>query len=633
MSRFMRAPRAAVLAVVSLVLLAGAPTPKAETRGAPTGEMREVAVAPIFDTAEGEYYPTVHLVNVSGRSVHAEVEFRTNVSNTVAVELEAGESRTINGVDVLPADPPYEGRSGSAWLRHDGAAPDDVRAVVLVEGQDGDGNCYSVPFESARESGGDAPRTLVADLIGLGRYGYSEIGYANLGDEPATVDVTLRGVLPDGTMTADSSVSSLVVQPHESFLSIPGMVWTGSPDVAFGSIVASTTSPNVVARVVNHRSDEEGRLLPRIDDQEALDPSLARSTSKVLSPVVFDPSVGSTVYVSVHNMTANARRVARVTIPFGSFDVSRDVPLDPGEVRVVSFRSRDGAPSRDRTVSHVEVEHDGAPSDVVVAALTTDEDDERSIPARLVSAPEADAPRLVSPYLRVEAVFDAELVVTNFGDEDATFGARMLVSRDEGEFGIKAGVPKSLVRPVTSLPVTVPARTTIMLDIGDYLNDLSFKLHLLGAVELLKIRGGSRLGAVILTRDDLLAASNGAEATKKTRIAERFAPSNFTQVVRFAPAQNVEARPTTIAYRNHVYANPDGSYDLTFVTNDGAPKLSVGRGLGTVTTPVLGDDGAYHAVYQAPHDIPSHRFFIRARSAETGKELDDATIVVYLYLV
>lgn len=594
-----------------LLLVACVPSGTASVARPDDGPLTQVAVAPIFIRETSNYYTSIYFFNASSRRIHAGVEFM-RFPERLSVSLGPGESRVESSEEFLPQNPDEWGHD-VAWLRHDGDRPDDVRAsVVVVNSLAAPERSFSVPFQCARpqEAGtGDNQRTLVALLAPRGRTDFLELGLANLGDTFAEVDVEMRIECESGISASDDpQVLHVNLDAGRSTIYDLNHFLSNLPEQGFGSITVRTTSAFVVAHAAGLRRDPpDGSGDSEYYDLELVDPSLSVSNTKLLAPVVFDPEAASVVYVSARNMSHDSSQTATITIPAPSGPLSKQIALAASEERVVSFDARELTPDEERFVSTVTVVHDGAPVDVVACALTVNSEDLQAIPARAVSAPPANAARLVCPYLQNVSGFAANLIVSNFGDEAATVGVRM-VSADKG------------AKPVTTVPIVVPPHSSVVEDLAGYRDALPARYSQVGAIELLPIRGGSSVGAVLLTE------------LRWIRIGGTLDRIYFAQCTRLDPVEGLGVGEDVLVFPNHLLAVPSDDYPLTFVTHGGPPpRLKIGQGFGHVTVPESAPGGTYESVYRSPDGIPSHKFKIHATSSATGERLAGATVVVYLY--
>lgn len=594
-----------------LLLAACVPLGTASVARPDAGPLTQVAVAPLFWHQTDYYYSSIHFFNASRHRIHAVVEF-VRFPERITVSLGPGESRIVNSEDVLPQDPNAFGHD-VAWLRHDGDRPDDLRAnVVVVNPRSSSEQSFSVPFQYSRpqQAGtGGGERTLVALLVPLGRTDYLELGLANLGDTYAEVDVEMRLASESGGSASDEpQVVHVNLEAGKSALYDLRFGLSNLPEQGFGSITVRSASAYVVAHAAGLRRDPpDGSGDSELYDMEFVDPSVSTSSTTLLSPVVFDRDAASVIHVSARNMSRESPRVATVTIPAPSGPLSKEIVLAPGEERVVSFDALELTPGEERFVSTVTVVQDGAPADVVACALTVNSEDLQAIPARAVSVPPPNTARLVCPYLRNVSGFAANLVVTNFGDEEATVGVRMVVA-DKG------------ARPVTTVPIVVPPHSSIVEDLAGYRDALPARYSQVGAIELLPIRGGSSVGAVLLTE------------LRWIRIGGTLDRIYFAQCTRLDPVEYLGVDEDVLVFPNHLLAVPADEYPLTFVTHGAPPpRLKIGQGFGHVTVPEPEPDGTFESVYRSPDGIPLHKFKIHASSVVTGGRLPGATVVVYLY--
>ena len=601
-----------LISVAAIWLVLGAPFASGTASGARPDDapLTQVAVAPLFYHRTDYHYSSIYFFNASSRRIHAVVEFG-RFTERISVSLGPGESRFVNSEDVLPENPNEWGHD-VAWLRHDGDRPDDVRASVVVNARVSTERSFSVPFRSARpqEPGTDGgERTLVALLAPLGRTDFLELGIANLGDTYAQIDVEMRLACESGgSISDDPQAVHVNLDAGKSAVYDLNYFLDNLPEQGFGSITVRSTSANIVAHAAGlRREPPDGSGDSELYDLEFVDPSVSTSSTKLLSPVVFDRDAASVVYVSARNVSRESSRIATVTIPAPSGLLSKQIALEPGEERVVSFDAHELTPDVERLVSTVTVAHDGAPADVVACALTVNSEDLQAIPARAVSAPPQNSARLVCPYLQNVSGFAANLVVTNFGDDEATVGVRM-VSADKG------------ARPVTTLPIVVPPHSSVVEDLAGYRDALPARHSQVGAIELLPIRGGSSVGAVLLTE------------IRWIRIGGTLDRIYFAQCTRLDPVEGLGVGEDVLVFPNHLLAVPADDYPLTFVTRGGPPpRLKIGQGFGHVTVPEPAPGGTYESVYRSPDGIPSHKFKIHASSSATGDRFPGATVVVYLY--
>lgn len=175
-------------------------------------------------------------------------------------------------------------------------------------------------------------------------------------------------------------------------------------------------------------------------------------------------------------------------------------------------------------------------------------------------------------------------------------------------------------RPVTTLPIVVPPHSSVVEDLAGYRDALPARYSQVGAIELLPIRGGSSVGAVLLTE------------LRWIRIGGTLDRIYFAQCTRLDPVEGLGVGEDVLVFPNHLLAVPADDYPLTFVTRGGLPpRLKIGQGFGHVTLPEPAPGGTYESVYRSPDGIPSHKFKIHASSSATGDRFPGATVVVYLY--
>lgn len=590
-----RTLRALVLAMVSALLIPGqaqlvsaesstkvVPINAAATPSPRPPAFPHVLFAPLYHVFGG-YSAKVYAFNPTTGPVNFQLAFDPLTGATtpapVSFTVDAKRSKILDLAGYLtPLDPDADRvLKGGLRLYHDGSDARSIRAGVVVE-KDGMDKAFATPFTYP----GAIDLGTQQAGIGTAYFGTDTFTYLALQNTTASPvsasivvhlengaglndNVTLPTVTVGGSDTQVIDVSSYL-----------RATYANSGQATWGTIEVQYPTNALVARSLTVSPEDRWAF-----DSGLVDPSSGSSTTKVLSPAVFDYDSDAKTYVTIRNVSAASRTVT-ATFKTSSGTTTTQATLAAGRQTALTFPSRNYLSPGQKSFTDVRLSYSGASTDIVGGAVSLSPSLHIAIPARLVEASSQDQRRLSGPSVWLDGRTTSVIEVANLSASAIKVGARIHLATDG-------------TTPIATSLVTVAANSSAAIDLYSYINQVPDDVDGYGAVELWHNGPSGAIAATCLT------LGRG---------------TNVARVTAFVPGHSF---PTgeAIAFPNSVTNTPNAVSQLSFLVGSGvqAPVTQVAYGGGTVTAATADGANVYKATYTAPSTLPTTTATVLARKA------------------